>query len=99
MVLTLTDDNQFLRIDEIEELELEQITISLTKRIESWRFNPLVKKGGIVAFHDTVYSSGYNEDVPKFIRDLKNGKFTDGKQIPIKDIVESETQGISYFIK
>jgi len=45
LVLTLTDDNQFLRIDETTELELEQITISLTKRIESWRFNPLVKKG------------------------------------------------------
>ena len=45
MVLTLTEDNQFLRIDEITELELEQLTISLTKRIENWRFNPLVKRG------------------------------------------------------
>ena len=45
MVLTLTEDNQFLRIDEITELELEQLRISLTKRIENWRFNPLVKKG------------------------------------------------------
>ena len=45
MVLTLTDDNQFLRVDDITELELEQLNISLTKRIESWRFNPLVKKG------------------------------------------------------
>lgn len=45
MILTLTDDNQFLRIDEVTELELEQLTISLTKRIDSWRFNPLVKKG------------------------------------------------------
>jgi len=45
LVLTLTDDNQFLRIDDITELELEQLNISLTKRIESWRFNPLVKKG------------------------------------------------------
>ena len=45
MILTLTDDNQFLRIDDATELELEQITISLTKRIESWRFNPLVKRG------------------------------------------------------
>ena len=62
-------------------------------------YYPLVKKGGIVAFHDTVYSSGYNEDVPKLIRDLKNGKFTNGKKLPIKDIVESETHGISYFIK
>lgn len=45
MILTLTEDNQFLRIDEVTELELEQITISLTKRIDSWRFNPLVKRG------------------------------------------------------
>jgi len=45
LILTLTDDNQFLRIDDAEELELEQIKISLTKRIDSWRFNPLVKKG------------------------------------------------------
>jgi superfamily II DNA or RNA helicase len=45
LVLTLTDDNQFLRIDDVTELELEQLNISLTKRIESWRFNPLVKRG------------------------------------------------------
>lgn len=45
MILTLTEDNQFLRIDECTELELEQIRISLTKRIDSWRFNPLVKRG------------------------------------------------------
>ena len=45
MVLTLTEDNRFLRIDEANELELEQLNISLTKRIDSWRFNPLVKRG------------------------------------------------------
>ena len=45
MILTLTEDNQFLRIDEASEIELEQIRISLTKRIESWRFHPLVKRG------------------------------------------------------
>lgn len=45
MILTLTEDNQFLRIDEATEIELEQIRISLTKRIESWRFHPLVKRG------------------------------------------------------
>jgi superfamily II DNA or RNA helicase len=45
LILTLTEDNQFLRIDESTELELEQIRISLTKRIDSWRFNPLVKRG------------------------------------------------------
>jgi RNase P/RNase MRP subunit p29 len=45
LILTLTEDNQFLRIDDATELELEQIKISLTKRIDSWRFHPLVKRG------------------------------------------------------
>lgn len=45
MVLSLTQDNRFLSIDEASELELEQLNISLTKRIEGWRFNPLVKRG------------------------------------------------------
>ena len=45
MILTLIENNQFLRIDDATELELEQLRISLTKRIDSWRFNPLVKKG------------------------------------------------------
>jgi superfamily II DNA or RNA helicase len=45
LILTLTEDNQYLRIDEATEIELEQIRISLTKRIESWRFHPLVKRG------------------------------------------------------
>ena len=45
MELSLTENKQLLRIDEATELELEQLNISLNRRIESWRFNPLVKKG------------------------------------------------------
>jgi superfamily II DNA or RNA helicase len=45
LILTLTEDNRFLRIDEASELEVEQLNISLTKRIDSWRFHPLVKRG------------------------------------------------------
>ena len=45
MELTLTENKQYLRVDEATELEIEQLNISLTKRIDSWRFNPLVKKG------------------------------------------------------
>ena len=45
MELTLIEDNNFLRIDEATELELEQLNISLTRRIDAWRFNPLVKRG------------------------------------------------------
>jgi RNase P/RNase MRP subunit p29 len=43
--ISLTDNKQLLRIDSASEMELEQLNISLNKRIESWRFNPLVKKG------------------------------------------------------
>ena len=45
MELTLTENRQYLRVDEATELELEQLNISLTKRIDSWRFNPLVRRG------------------------------------------------------
>ena len=45
MELSLTENKQLLRVDEATSLELEQLNISLTKRIDSWRFNPLVKKG------------------------------------------------------
>ena len=45
MELSLTENKQLLRIDSATEMELEQLNISLNRRIESWRFNPLVKKG------------------------------------------------------
>lgn len=45
MELSLTENKQLLRVDDATSIELEQLNISLTKRIDSWRFNPLVKKG------------------------------------------------------
>ena len=45
MELSLTDNKQFLRIDEASELEIEQLNITFNRRIENWRFHPLVKKG------------------------------------------------------
>lgn len=45
MEISLTDNKQLLRIDSATEMEVEQLNISLNKRIDSWRFNPLVKKG------------------------------------------------------
>jgi len=44
MELRLSEDRKFLIIDECTELEYEQMRLSLTKRIEGWRFHPLVKK-------------------------------------------------------
>jgi len=45
MELSLTENKQFLRIDEATELELEQLNITFNRRIDNWRFHPLVKKG------------------------------------------------------
>lgn len=44
MELTLSDNKKFLVIDSCTEIEYEQLKSSLTKKIEGWRFHPLVKK-------------------------------------------------------
>jgi superfamily II DNA or RNA helicase len=44
MELSLSENKKFLTIDSCTELEYEQLKSSLTKKIEGWRFHPLVKK-------------------------------------------------------
>ena len=44
MELSLAENKKFLIIDSCTEMEYEQMKSSLTKRIEGWRFHPLVKK-------------------------------------------------------
>lgn len=44
MELTLSDNKKFLVIDSCTEMEYEQLKISLTKKIDGWRFHPLVKR-------------------------------------------------------
>lgn len=45
MRFKLTDDGRFLELTEATEIELEQLELSLTRRIHNWRFNPRVKAG------------------------------------------------------
>lgn len=76
MELSLTENKQLLRIDVATELELEQLNISLNKRIESWRFNPLVKKGlwdGYVSYikDDKWIPSGLWREVMGICKDYK----------------------------
>lgn len=76
MELTLTENNQFLRIDEATEMELEQLNISLTRRIEGWRFNPLVKRGvwdGYVSYvkDNKWIPSGLWQEVMKICKQYK----------------------------
>ena len=44
MDISLSRDKKFLIIEECTEAEYEQLKISLTKKIDGWRFHPLVKK-------------------------------------------------------
>jgi len=62
-------------------------------------YSPLVKRGGIIAFHDTILVKGYNEAVPNLMTEIKNGKYTNGDNIKLHNIHKSKTQGISYFYK
>ena len=48
MQLTLSENNKFLIITSCTELEYEQLKASLTKKIDGWRFHPLVKKPIII---------------------------------------------------
>jgi superfamily II DNA or RNA helicase len=44
MEVALSKDKKFLVIEECTETEYEQLRLSLTKKIDGWRFHPLVKK-------------------------------------------------------
>lgn len=44
MNLSLSDDKKFLVINSCTEHEYNQLVLSLTKKIDGWRFHPLVKK-------------------------------------------------------
>lgn len=61
-------------------------------------YYPLVRSGGIIAFHDTKLSE-HNTGVPTLISEIRDGKFTDGNKIEIKNIFHSSYLGISYFYK
>ena len=61
-------------------------------------YYPLVRKGGIIGFHDTKLSES-NIGVPKLISEIRDGKFTNGNRIKVDDIFHSNYLGISYFIK
>jgi len=59
-------------------------------------YAPLVKNGGLVAFHDSILVDEHG-GVVRLLDELKSGKF--GKKYNIKDIVHSVSVGTSYYIK
>ncbi len=56
-------------------------------------YSPLVKKGGIIAFHDVIAQAD-DFGVPKFIKELEAGRF--GKKYSFTKIVHSKSAGIAY---
>ena len=45
MIFDLTHNGKILTLRDATELEMDQLKITLTKRIENWRWDPRVKKG------------------------------------------------------
>jgi len=43
--LELSEDNKYLIVVEATDIEIEQLRICLTRKVNGWRFHPLVKQG------------------------------------------------------
>jgi len=44
MIFRLSEDKEWLILEKASDIEIEQLNISLTKRIKNWKFHPLVQK-------------------------------------------------------
>lgn len=72
MNLVLSENKKFLIIESCTEAEYKQLKLSLTKKIEGWRFHPLVKKGvwdGTICF---VKGNRIPSGLWKEVRDVCN---------------------------
>ena len=95
MELSLSDNKKFLVIDSCTELEYEQLKISLTKKIEGWRFHPLVKKrvwdGNISFIKRNKIPSGLWKEVVDICKEYDFKLSMDGiTDLFNTDITESE---------
>lgn len=72
MDLVLSENKKFLIIDSCTEAEYKQLKLSLTKKIDGWRFHPLVKRGvwdGTICF---VKGNRIPSGLWKEVRDICN---------------------------
>jgi|GEM_PF-3752837 len=60
-------------------------------------YHHLVRKGGMVIFHDTICDFEGEREVAGLVDDLSNGKI-DGKKYKFEHIHKSLDVGISYYI-
>lgn len=88
----------YSKVDEVDLLFIDGNHSYQSVLCDFLLYYPLVKKGGIIAFHDTALSED-NMGVPQLITEIRTGKYTNGKRINMIDIVENKWSGISYFYK
>lgn len=88
----------YSKVDEVDLLFIDGNHSYQSVLCDFLLYYPLVKKGGIIAFHDTALSED-NMGVPQLIAEIRTGKYTNGKRINMIDIVENKWSGISYFYK
>lgn len=62
-------------------------------------YAPLVKSGGIVAFHDIGLYYDRDRGPKGFVDDLEGGKINQGKKLAINRIMHSRYHGIGYYVK
>lgn len=62
-------------------------------------YSPLVKVGGIIAFHDIELYYNHDKGPRGFVNDLENGKINQGRKYKINRIQHSKYAGIGYYIK
>ena len=83
MEISLTDNKQLLRVDSATEMEIEQLNISLNRRVDNWRFHPLVKKGlwdGYISYikDDKWIPSGLWREVMTLCKEYKHELILNG---------------------
>lgn len=62
-------------------------------------YAPLVKSGGIVAFHDLELDYDHDRGPKGFFEDLESGNVVPGKQFKLERILHSKYHGIGFYVK
>ena len=94
MIFDLTHNGKLLTLRDASEMEIEQLKITLTRRIDNWRWDPRVKKGWwdgrITYFHRDMYvPAGLWEVVRDMCKDF-------GYELQINGMNERFDRSVSY---
>jgi predicted O-methyltransferase YrrM len=60
-------------------------------------YHKLVRRGGLVAFHDVATPKSHISEVPRLLQQLESGEF-DGIRRPMTRIISTEHTGIGFYV-